>query len=101
MAADRRQCADQAVSWRLRTRTRKGRVTAHGLAPKPQRIVASVARLLGGDDRDRPEIREAVVVHGVITGTYKKGTIVVDAETRIAGYGIPGRNYFGTSIRCD
>ena len=38
-----------------------------------QRIVASVARLLRGDGRDRPEIR-AVVTHGVITGTFKNAT---------------------------
>jgi len=71
-------------------------------APTYQRIVASVARLLCGDDRDRPDIRGAVVVHGVITGTYKQGTIVVvvEASTRIAGYGITGRNYFGTGTIC-
>ena len=63
------------------------------------RIVASVARLLRGDGRDRPVIR-AVVVHGVITGTYKHGTIVDEAGTRIAGYGITARNYFGTGIKC-
>ena len=65
-----------------------------------QRIVASVARLLRANCRDRPAIR-AVVVHGVITGTYKNGAIVVEASIRIAGYGIPGRNYFGTGTRCD
>ena len=70
-------------------------------APTYQRSIASVAHLLAGDGRDRPEIRGAVVVHGVITGTYKQGTIVVEAGTRIAGYGITGRNYFGTGTRCD
>ena len=68
-------------------------------APTYQRSIASVAHLLGGDDRDRPDIR-AVVVHGVITGTYKHATIVVEAGLRIAGYGITGRNYFGTGTRC-
>jgi len=41
--------------------------------PTYHRSIASVARLLGGDDRDRPEIR-AVVTHGVITGTFKNAT---------------------------
>jgi len=68
--------------------------------PTYQRNIASVARLLCGDARDRPAIR-AVVTHGVITGTFKHGTEVVEAETRIAGYGITGRNYFGTGTRCD
>jgi len=68
-------------------------------APTHQRSIASVARLLRGDGRDRPVIR-AVVVHGVITGTYKHGTAVEDAGTRIAGYGITARNYFGTGIKC-
>ena len=66
-----------------------------------QRTIASVVRLLGGDDRDRSKIRGAVVVHGVITGTYKHGTSVVEARIRIAGYGITGRNYFGTGIERD
>ena len=41
--------------------------------PTYHRIVASVARLLRANGRDRPEIR-AVVAHGVITGTFKNGT---------------------------
>ena len=79
--------------WRLRLRH-------HHHAPTYHRIVASVARLLRGNGRDRPEI-PAVVVHGVITGTYKNATVIVEADTRIAGYGITARNYFGTDTTCD
>ena len=70
-------------------------------APTQHRIVASVARLLRGDDRDRPDIPRPVVAHGVITGTFKHAIEVVEAGIRIAGYGITGRNYFGTGIKCD
>jgi len=69
-------------------------------APTYQRIVASVARLLRANGRDRPGSIRAVVVHGVITGTYKNATSVEEATIRIAGYGITGRNYFGTGTRC-
>ena len=67
--------------------------------PTYQRTIASVARLLRANGRDRPDIR-AVVAHGVITGTFKNGTSVVEARIRIAAYGIAGRNYFGTGTRC-
>ena len=53
--------------WRLRLRHQHHAPTYH-------RIVASVTRLLCGDGRDRPNIRAAVVAHGVITGTFKHGT---------------------------
>ena len=68
-------------------------------ASSHHRNLASVARLLSANGRDRPEIR-AVAAHSVITGTFKHATIVVEAVTRIAGYGITGRNYFGTGTRC-
>ena len=69
--------------------------------PTYHRNLASVARLLRANGRDRPDIRGAVVAHGVITGTFKHGTIVVEALIYIAGYGITGRNYFGAGTRCD
>ena len=86
--------------WRLRLPHQRHALThQRTIAPTYHRNLASVARLLRGDDRDRPDIR-AVVAHSVITGTFKNATVVVEADTRIAGYGITGRNYFGTDTRC-
>ena len=68
-------------------------------APTYQRNIASVARLQRANGRDRPGSIRAVVVHGVITGTYKSATAVVEAGIHIAGYGITGRNYFGTGFK--
>ena len=93
-----RACFSSNAAWALAFEVAASAPYAN--VPTYQRLVASVARLLRGDDRDRPNIR-AVVVHGVITGTYKQGTIVVEAGTRIAGYGITARNYFGTDTICD
>ena len=87
--------------WRLRLPHQRHALTHQRTnAPKYQRSVASVARLLRGDNRDRPGTRGAVVAHGVIAGTFKNATCVIEASTRIAGYGITGRNYFGTGTRC-
>ena len=95
-----RACFGSNAGGRWRLRLRHHLMHQRNIATSQHRIIASVVRLLRGDGRDRPAIR-AVVVHGVITGTYKHGTIVVDAEIRIAGYGIAGRNYFGTGTRCE
>jgi len=91
-----RTCFGSNAAWALGFEVAASAPCAN--APTYHRSIASVARLLCGDDRDRPDIRGAVVVHGVITGTYKHGTLVGEADTRIAGYGITGRNYFGTGI---
>ena len=71
------------------------------IATSQHRNIASVARLLGGDDRDRPGSREPVATHGVITGTFKNATSVIETSIRIAAYGITARNYFGTGTKCE
>ena len=67
--------SNAGVRWRLRLRH------PHH-APTYQRSIASVARLLRGDGRDRPGSIRAVVVHGIITGTYKHSNFVVEASIR-------------------
>ena len=93
-----RACFGSNAAWALGFEVAASAPCAN--APTYQRSIASVARLLRGDDRDRPGSREPVVTHGVITGAFKHGTIVEEAGINIAGYGIPGRNCFGTDTKC-
>jgi len=93
-----RACFSSNAAWALAFEVAASPPCAN--APTQHRIVASVARLLGGDDRDRADIRGAVVAHSVITGAFKHGTIVEEAGINIAGYGITGRNCFGTDTKC-